>query len=227
MVEPVVQRVGARVLDVAGALPANVDTDNLVVSGETRDDAFQGFRAEGTLVPVRGREGGRERILVDGKVELRREEGFVFPGLAGNLLSQFAFLDEGYFVQDRGSVVACVRRVQSNLLPDFVYEVVGDSDKDDLLDEFVRLQDFQHPASATQDSSEPWRLHVGMVVENHKRERLLDHVCPDLAHVVVIAAIDEVDRARVGNARIGDLPAYGSDRVVVAVAVCSRDSGAV
>ena len=230
MVEPVVQHVGARVRDVAGALPANVDADNLVACGETSDDVFQGFRAEGTLVPVRGREGGRERILVDGKVELRREW---FDRLtnrderreaAGDLLSQFTFLDECYFVQDRGGVATSVR---SNLLPDFVYKVVGDSDEDDLLCKFVCIQDLQYPASATQDSSEPWRLHVGMVVENHKRERLLDHVGPDFAHGVVISAVDEVDPFGILDARVGDLPAYGDNSVVIAVAVCPRDSGAV
>ena len=66
-----------------------------------------------------------------------------------------------------------------------------------------------------------------MVVKNDKRKRFLDHVGPDFAHVVVIAVVEEVDSARVFNACVGNAPADGDHRLVVAVAVRARDLGKV
>lgn len=66
-----------------------------------------------------------------------------------------------------------------------------------------------------------------MMVEYHERKRFLDHVCPDFAHVVVIAVVEKVDSFGGFYARIGDLFANGGNRVVVAVAVRARNVGAV
>ena len=228
-VEFAVQRVGMGVFDVAGALPADVDADNFVAFGEVSDKAFKHGGTERALVPVRGRIGGRERILIDGEVEVRREVGFAFPGacprltgMTGDLLPRdFAFFHKYYFIQN-----ASIFRLRK-FRTDFVHKVVGDSDEDDPFHKPVILQYFQHPAAAAQDASESRGLHIGMVVEDNERERFLDHVRPNLAHVVVVSAIDEVDSLGILDARFGDLPADSVNRIVVAVAVRPLNAGTV
>ena len=105
--------------------------------------------------------------------------------------------------------------------------MVGDSDNDNVVYEPILLENLLDPAPATEDVPESRGLHVGMVVENDKRKRFLDHVSPDFAHVVVIAVVEEVNAVRIRDACRGNLPADGLDRLVVAVTVRARDLGKV
>ena len=54
---------------VAGAFPADVYADDFVVCGETGDDIFECCYVQRTLIPVGGRVGGGEGVLVDGEVD--------------------------------------------------------------------------------------------------------------------------------------------------------------
>ena len=142
--------------------------------------------------------------------------------MTGDFLSRdFAFFHKCYFIQN-----ASILRLRK-FRTDFVHKVVGDSDEDDPFHKPVILQYFQHPAAAAQDASESRGLHIGMVVEDNERERFLDHVRPNLAHVVVVSAIDEVDSLGILDARFGDLPADSVNRIVVAVAVRPLNAGTV
>ena len=59
-------------LEFLRAFPADVYAENFAALRKFRDDAFEGFESERTLVPVGGGKGGRERVLVNGKVKVRR-----------------------------------------------------------------------------------------------------------------------------------------------------------
>ncbi len=105
--------------------------------------------------------------------------------------------------------------------------MVGDSDNDNVVYELILFENLLDPATATEDIPESRGLHIGVVIEYHERERFLDHVGPDLAHVVVIPVVEEVDAVRIRDARVGKALADGFDCLVVAVAVRTRNVGAV
>ena len=109
----------------------------------------------------------------------------------------------------------------------FPCEVVSDSDDDNIVYELVLFHHLLDPASATEYVPESRLLHVGVVIEYHERERFLDHVGPDLAHVVVIPVVEEVDSACMRDARVCDALADGFDCLVIAVAVRARNVGTV
>jgi hypothetical protein len=141
---------------------------------------------------------------------------------------QFAFADEGDTVQNFGGV--CLQKV----FADFFDEMVGDSDNDDVLHEFIVVKNFLDPAAATEDSFETGWLHVGMVIEYDKVERFLNAVRPELTHVMVIAVIEEVDAesACCRSIRSGCIAfvhhlVEGILRFVIAVAVCTFNLCAV
>ncbi len=110
---------------------------------------------------------------------------------------------------------------------DFFRQVVGNSDNDNVVYKLVLLKNLLDPAAATENVPESRGLHIGVVIEYHERERFLDHVGPDLAHVVVIPVVEEVNAACIRNARIGNALADGLYSFVIAVAVRTRNVGAV
>ena len=110
---------------------------------------------------------------------------------------------------------------------DFLRQVVGDSNNDNVVYEFVLVEDLLDPATATEDVPESRLLHVGVMIKNYKRKRLLDHVRPDFAHVVVIPVVKKMDSACIRDARVSNSLADGLDRFVVAVAVRAGNTGAV
>ena len=101
--------------------------------------------------------------------------------------------------------------------------MVGDADNDNVVYELVLLENLLDPAPATEDVPESGFLHVGVMVKNHKRKWFLDHVRPDFAHVVEIPVVKKMDSASIRDARVGNAPADGLDRLVIAVAVRARD----
>ena len=108
----------------------------------------------------------------------------------------------------------------------FFDQVVGDSNNDDVLHELVVVQNLFNPAAATQDSFESGRLHIGVVVEYHQVKRLLNAVRPELAHIVVIAVVKEMNAEGI-VAYAFDLLAENGLGFVVAVAVGAVNLSAI
>ena len=105
--------------------------------------------------------------------------------------------------------------------------MVGYTDNDNVVYELVLFENLLDPAPATEDVPESRLLHVGVVVENDKGKRFLNHVGPDFAHVMVIPVVEEVNSVRIFNACVGDALADGGNGLVIAVAVRARNVGAV
>ena len=131
------------------------------------------------------------------------------------------------------------------LFADGFDEFVFNSDNNDVLDKLVVVKNFFDPAATAQNSAKAGRLHVGMVIEYDERERFLNSIGPEFAHVMIIAVVKKVNTWLWRNVVCGIAAIFDAaftfaasfcvvnrfvnflDGVIVAVAVGSYDFGAV